>query len=615
MLCVPTAVYAQVAENIAAAPAEIVVTAQKMDTYLDDVQIATSIKKISAEDTQLTDALVRMGSVDLAQSGGRGHVASLFMRGSKSNHYLMAVNGIPINDPASGMSPFYVLDAQDFTRIESVRGNVSSLYGSNAMGGAINLLQKPSIAVGQRMASINLGQSSKGSSTLSAKVTGNEGSPAQGVRYSVHAGASNEKNDSSIDPNILPVNSDKDNFQRRNISAHVDYRYGNQEFGINTLIQKANIAYDDPYQSIKNTQDSQDKLSLWHLYHIWNIQANMQLQTNIAHYQHNTKEYINRQEKTYLDQKSTYADMQLNWELIKGHTLSAQIENQQQEVFATKNYKKDNQNNTGLRLGYLGQIGVNHFQINIRRDITENKAAANTYYAGYGLDIHPNWRVGVSAANAFRLPAFNESYWPAWYSNQNLSAEKSKTVEAYVLYHNDQLRWRNTFFKQKYHDLIDYSFMDNKYMNIAKSKVQGVESLLEYQHNNINVYAALQYQDPVSYDDNNKPVLLPRRARAQANIGVNYKIRPSFLAYTPIDMGIHQKLIGSRQDIFFGPYSAENIRLPGYGSTDISMRVELNKNMDVLMRLNNIGNRKVYDVYGYQKTGREFLVNLGLNFK
>jgi vitamin B12 transporter len=144
-LSAPGFVFAQTQGNAPADVSPVVVTATLIPTPID--QVGSSITLITAQDVQdhqwrsVPDALQEVPGIEVVQSGGAGGQTSVFIRGANSNHTKVLIDGIEVNDPSSN-------DAFDFgqaltgglARIEVLRGPQSSLYGSDALGGVINIV-------------------------------------------------------------------------------------------------------------------------------------------------------------------------------------------------------------------------------------------------------------------------------------------------------------------------------------------------------------------------------------------------------------------------------------------------------------------------------------------
>jgi vitamin B12 transporter len=129
-------------------PENIVVTATRVPSTVEQLPAGvTVIDRMTIEErgyTSLVDALAAVPGLRVAQTGGPGSQASVFIRGTNSNHVLVLRDGVPINDPGDpgGAFNFGVDTLEDVERIEIVRGPMSSAYGSGAIGGVINLITR-----------------------------------------------------------------------------------------------------------------------------------------------------------------------------------------------------------------------------------------------------------------------------------------------------------------------------------------------------------------------------------------------------------------------------------------------------------------------------------------
>ena len=136
------------AQNDATGGVPIVVTATRTATPINqvpaDVTVLTQQDFIAKGDTTLAEALSGLPGVNLVQSGGPGNATSLFVRGTNSEDVLVLMDGVPVNDPANpnGAFNFGIVSLADVERIEIVRGPMSGLYGSSAIGGVVNIITK-----------------------------------------------------------------------------------------------------------------------------------------------------------------------------------------------------------------------------------------------------------------------------------------------------------------------------------------------------------------------------------------------------------------------------------------------------------------------------------------
>ena len=125
---------------------DVVVTATRVPTPLEQIPASVSVvdrQTIDVNDyNTLTDALATIPGIRVSPSGGPGGQASVFIRGTNSNHVLVLRDGMPINDAseANGAFNFGIDTLSDIERIEVIRGPMAALYGSGAIGGVINLI-------------------------------------------------------------------------------------------------------------------------------------------------------------------------------------------------------------------------------------------------------------------------------------------------------------------------------------------------------------------------------------------------------------------------------------------------------------------------------------------
>ncbi|HEX4889629.1 MAG TPA: TonB-dependent receptor plug domain-containing protein, partial [Alphaproteobacteria bacterium] len=128
------------------APLSIVVTptrtAQTADASLASVSVVNRAQIEQRQSRTIADALSGLPGLDFSVNGGRGTASQVFMRGTESDHVLVLVDGVKIGSATLGQSPFEHLPISQIERIEVVRGPRSSLYGSEALGGVIQIFTR-----------------------------------------------------------------------------------------------------------------------------------------------------------------------------------------------------------------------------------------------------------------------------------------------------------------------------------------------------------------------------------------------------------------------------------------------------------------------------------------
>jgi vitamin B12 transporter len=232
---------------------ERVITATRIPTLIDEIPAGvTVIDRATIETrgyTTLADALASVPGVHIVQSGGPGGNASLFIRGTDSNHVLVLRDGVPVNDPGDpdGAFNFGVDTLADVERIEVVRGPMSSLWGSGAIGGVVNLITRQ--GSGGPHGSVELAGGLPGAYLANASLYGKEGmvdysiavqtqsdigSDTTPQRESVYTGARNGERTQLLTVNLGVTPVDGTRFY-----AALRYRYS--VFGLDEV---GSIAYD-----------------------------------------------------------------------------------------------------------------------------------------------------------------------------------------------------------------------------------------------------------------------------------------------------------------------------------------------------------------------------------
>src|SRR3954471_10659285 len=202
----------------------VVVTASRTEQRIRDaIPHTTVITRKDIRDSQAADLptlLRREAGIEVAQSGGLGGNASLFMRGGRSAQTLVLIDGVRVEDAGFGTTAIQHLMLDDIERIEIARGNVSSLYGSGAIGGVVQVFTRR--GQGAPAAGGELTYGSRDTSKLRAGYGGALGD----TRFNLSASRFRTGGFSAIDPQLAPnANPDRDGYRNESASANVSHRF------------------------------------------------------------------------------------------------------------------------------------------------------------------------------------------------------------------------------------------------------------------------------------------------------------------------------------------------------------------------------------------------------
>jgi len=577
----------------------VVVTASRTEQRIRDaIPHTTVLTRQDIRDSQAVDLptlLRREAGIEISQSGGLGGNASLFTRGGRSAQTLVLVDGVRVEDAGFGTTAIQHLMLDDIERIEIARGNVSSLYGSGAIGGVVQVFTRrgsgtPS-AYGEAMAG------SRDTTKLLAGYGGEFGS----TRLNVSALRLDTRGFSAIDPRLAPLaNPDDDGYRNQSVSASLAQRLGaNHEIGVRVLRTRTKIDYDDSFTGPTSVQTADQDLGMTQLY--WDAQLHERWKSRI------TAAEGTDYRTDFLDGAfaflSNTRSRQLIWNndvsLAPAHGVSLSLERLEQEMDnSTFGSRKRDANS--VRLGYLGRLGAHAFQANVRNDKYSDFGNADTYFLGYGFDLTDAWRLTASTSTAFRAPTFQDLF--GFGGNPQLRPERTRTNELGVQWASGANRVRVVGFHTDYQDAITFDNVTFTAQNIRKAKVTGVETSYSGRIAGIDLRAALTLQDAVEQEPDDIERAAIRRAKRFGSIA-------AFRNFGRLRLGGELLASGARPDVDIATF--EPVQLAGYTVVNLLARLEYNKHLYLSARLENALDEEYQIVHGFNTAPRGFFVTVG----
>jgi vitamin B12 transporter len=578
----------------------VVVTArrgpQKLADALPQTTLFTRDDIARSSATDLPGLLALAPGAQIVRNGGPGATASLFLRGAQSNQSLVLIDGVRVDSGSLGAAQIADLPLDQIDHVEIVNGNVSSLYGSGAIGGVVQVFTRDGGNHPPRF-DFSVGYGSDHTQSQQAGVSGRL--DADG-RTTFSLALSREKTDgfSAIDPALQPgANPNANGNLNESVSATLRHRFANGwTAGVNWFQSNDTNSFDNAYgapadlntlysrvQQISAFADG--KLADW-----WTTRLRVSTGND------RSQNWLNG---AYTDRFNT-DNRQYTWQndftIVRGQTLQAGYERLDQS-FDSDVYSAPQRHVNSGWLGYTGRVGNSQFQANVRRDQYSDFGGANSYYLGYGLDLGEHWKVTASYSDAFRAPTFNDLYYPLS-GNPAILPERSHSVEAGLQYASDALGLlRLNLFQTRYANLIQYVPGAGGFVytaeNAGRAKVQGLEASWQGQLGRTDLRVSATLQNPV---DQSADQDLVRRARRFA----------AFSASHPFGgwrVGGEWLVSGARDD--FGE------RLGGYGVVNLTMRYDITKAWYVSAHLDNLFDKDYQLAYAYNTPRRGAYVTIG----
>jgi vitamin B12 transporter len=584
---------------------QVVVTASRTEQILTDVLPHTTVLGRDAiEQSQLTDLsslLAREAGFQFTQSGGRGSQSTAFLRGAASLQVLVLVDGVPMTkqDTTGAVSlEHIILDQVD--RIEIVRGNVSAIHGSGAVGGVIQVFTRQG-NTGQS-AYVTAETGSLGTSRVNLGTQGKQGD----FGYAVSIGTLSSRGINAANlSQTQNANPDVDGYRNDNRSVHLSYNLGaDHKVGLRSTHFNGRFDYDvagsfaSPTDLHKGTTLIDSNTVYWSgkLSSIWTSRLNYSDAK-----ERNTTDTVGGY--SFTTQAETHTRL-LSWTNqfnLQNMVLSGGVDRQVQGIDTGTdgvNELSRQRHADGVFGGVVYTRASNSLQFNLRHDSVQGLAGKDSVYLGYGYDLNTQWKLIASHATAFNVPPLGYLF-DAYYGNPSLRPESASTNEAGVQWANGAHRLRSTVFDTRTKDLLLYEIGTSQFSNVSSVKNQGVETSYSGRFNVTDLRASLTVQDPINEANGHQ---LVRRARTLAALSVSQSMGL-------LNMGGSIRYTGTRPDVEGKP------QLPSYVLLDLTARYALSRNWTVFGRVENATDSRYQTAYGYNQLPRTTTVGLSWKLK
>jgi vitamin B12 transporter len=560
----------------------------------------------------LLDVLTQSPGVDVVRNGGLGGTSSVFMRGMNSEHTLILVDGIRLNDPMSPGRSFNYLDQVSPDAVEQVevlRGPQGPLFGSDAMGGVINIITRSGEGPLKLYAQLEGGSygSLQENASASGSMLGNK------LRYFFHANRQDVANMSASSARY--GDHERDGYHNTSLMGKLQFQptdnYSLQLFNTYTraLVDLDNYGGpggDDPNYYTDNR--------IW----LTGLTSNLKLFDN--RFEQITKLSWTNQKRSNVNdtdwdhpfdmERSRYQsnlmalDVINNFYLHPSNTLTLGF-NLQKEMGDTR-YYSDSQ--YGVYKSVFDDRSITDFafyaqdHINIKeRLFTTLSARRDQYdrfggYTSYHADtVFPIRKTGTtfksSFGTSFKAPTLYQMF--SQYGDPNLKPETMLGWDAGVeqaLFGN-RVQVGVTCFQNQVKNLIQFPV--DRYENVAKARMQGLEFYATTQpFKNLRIRSSYTYTDTKDLIGGD-PLL--RRPRNKMVFNINYQ------PFTKLNMNLNIAHMGQRDDLYYdnSTFSSRNVKLESFTRVDLAMSYDLTRHINVFARLANLLDSPYELVKGY----------------
>ena len=566
---------------------EVVVTATRGETASDElVSEVTVIDRQAIEASTartLPELLARIAGVQISSNGGLGKTSSVFIRGTEGRHTILLVDGVRLGSATLGTPSWDNIPVEMIERIEVLKGPASALYGSEGVGGVVQIFLRKGREGFHPNASFTAG--SYHHTRVAAGLQAGQGA----LTYSASVQRLRERGFSSTNPNAQfgNYNPDRDPFEQNSANASVRYEI-NKAWSVD-----AGLLYAEGVSSYDDGPGRDSRLRLR------NVTAHAGVKGRLASVW---------QSELRFNQGSDTADsitaafpgsfktVQSQW-TWQNHvdtpigSVLAGLEQRVQEVSSSTAYAVTRRDINSVFAGVNGSRNNHSWQANLRHDANSQFGSSDTGFVGYGYRIAPAWRVHASHGTSFVAPSFNQLYFPG-FGNPALQPERGRNTDVGVTFAAQGQEVKLVHFDNKIRGFITSTITA---ANIPRARIDGWTLAYAGTIGAFNLRASIDTLDPRN-ELNGR--LLPRRAKQQQTLGADYALGVWRLGGSLLH-------VGNRFD------DAVNTRpLGGYTTADLYADWRFAKEWTMQAKLNNVADKQYETAYGYNQPGRSFYMTL-----
>ena len=579
-------------------PDEIIVKSTRSNSNV--YQLGSSVEIISAEEIKknsfnfVSEALQTSSGVYVSQTGSFGGTATVRIRGASSDQTLVLIDGVPISDPSSpgGGYDFSSLLTSNIDRIEILKGSQSTLWGSDAIGGVINIVTFENASIPNIHLNTEIG-------SFNTEKIGTDFNIAN-EHNSLFLSYDSYKSDGISKADKRDGNSEKDGIGSRSYLLKTNHNIFNSEISSNINYRESDVDYDG-YGFATGVTDSDENTKGRQLN--WSLLLRKaflddQLVNSIlfGESEIDRKYYTNNIENFSAKGERKFIRYVGNYSLNDNNSFTFGFEN---EKVTTSGVDFDTRS---IFLLYETLISKNFgFSLGLRGDDRNNLASQETPKITAFYNLNDEWRLRANWGEGFKLPTIFQSTFfccGAEKPNENLLPETSEGYEIGIDYKSNENfnKIGVTFFDQDISNMIDFSFSIGGYENIKKVYSKGVEvNFVSQLKDNITISGSFTKLD----SENEFGSRLSRLPEEKGNLNIDFSL-------------------GLKNNFYISLfYNGDEVDPRGEVSdwfrSDLNFSRNISDKAKIYFKVKNIFDEEYQDIYGYGTEERSFSIGINLS--
>ncbi|MCY1259525.1 TonB-dependent receptor [Pseudomonas jessenii] len=551
----------------------------------------------------VTDLLRRVPGVQVSQSGGRGSIPGVYIRGTQSAQSLVLVDGQRIGSSTSGDSNLQHINIEQVERVEVLRGSRSVIYGSDAIGGVIQIFTRRGGEQGLQPR-MHTGFGSNQTWERSLGLSGGDERTRFNLGASLDETAGINRTHESY-----PSDGDHDAYRNKSLSLSLSHTLTEDvEVGANVLDNRGKSEFDSPFGRYDYVTDKSYQQQPYNDFNVSSVSSYIDAQINEVW---KTRVELGHSEnrETTLDKLSdersvfnTYRDS-VNWQndltLNERNSLMLGGDWYEDRINSTTAFDEDSRWNRAVFIQHRFQADSFSTELGLRHDDNQQFGSQNTWSGTFTVPLNPDNEVLLTYSEGFRAPTFNDLYYPD-FSNPDLKPETSKSYE---LQWRSQLtessRLETSLYRTDLEDAIIFG-SNSRPENVASARINGFEAALKQELFGWQSHLGVAIIDPRDRDTGHT---LARRARRTLSLDLDRQ-------FDRLGLGASWQAVSSSYDDLNNQQP-----LGGYALLGLRSSWELNREIQLELKVDNLldkgYSRALYSYqgsqYGYREEGRAWM--------
>jgi vitamin B12 transporter len=580
---------------------------QSFDQRYASTQVLTraDLNRLSPIDPSITQALATLPGVTITQNGGPGSLAGVSIRGSSTNQVAVFIDGIRVGSATTGEAEWADLPTSAFDRVEVISGPAAASFGADAMGGVVQLFTNHA-SNQPNQTTISAGGGSNKTFDTQVRTSGSIPSTGplaalSGLTYSLGLHDYNTAGIDATAPWAYGHEDGRNPYHAQNVDARLGYAHDNWSISTFALYHKSNLSYDNAGGDDRQLDHQLTTGVAFHL----DITPFTQFDQSVGYANDRQFLYSNAPgiptdeiDSTRISSSTSLTHQEHGLKLfnlpLSGETkLAYDLSREQAFLPIDIPSGVPTRNDSAVSLHQSATLGDLTVFLAGRHEIIEGQSV-NTGNVAVAYAITPIYTARLSYGNAFRLPTFDDLYYPG-YGNPNLLPERSDTVEAALDAATSFGTFTAAVYDTRVHDLITYDSETFLPVNVGRAHIQGID--LSYKGalgNSTPVSLAVGILNPQDVTDQ---TWLNRRPRQTVSLTVDHTWDE-----------FHMHALSTGVSLLYGGSTfddqANSIYLPSYTTVGLRAAYKVNSHLTVSANLSNLFNRQYVTAYGYNSLGR-----------